>query len=30
MNQPTARTMESPLRGDTHDGFGERPGETDR
>ena len=29
-NQPTAGTMESPLRGDTHGGFGERPGETDQ
>ncbi len=29
-NQPTAETMESPLRGDTHGGFGERPGETDQ
>ena len=30
MNKPTAETMESPLRGDTHGGFGERPGETDQ
>ena len=26
----TAATVESPLRGNTHGGFGERPGETDR
>ena len=26
----TAESVESPLRGDTHGGFGERPGETDR
>lgn len=26
----TAGTVESPLRGDVHGGFGERPGETDR
>jgi len=30
MNTPSADTMESPLRGNTHGGFGERPGETDR
>jgi RNA-directed DNA polymerase len=30
LNQPTADAMESPLRGNTHGGFGERPGETDR
>jgi hypothetical protein len=30
LNKPTAETMESPLRGDTHGGFGERPGETDQ
>ena len=29
-NQPTAETMESPLRGKPHGGFGERPGETNR
>ena len=28
--KPTAGTMKSPLRGDTHGGFGERPGETDQ
>jgi len=30
LNQPTAGTMESPLHGDMHGGFGERPGETDQ
>jgi hypothetical protein len=30
LNKPTAGTMESPLRGDAHGGFGERPGETDQ
>jgi len=30
LNKPTAETRESPLRGNTHGGFGERPGETDQ
>ncbi|MDD7942502.1 group II intron reverse transcriptase/maturase [Actinomycetospora lutea] len=30
VNTHTAETVESPLRGDAHGGFGERPGETDR
>ena len=30
LNQPTAETTESPLRGNTHGGFGERPGGTER
>ena len=30
VNTHPAGTVESPLRGDTHGGFGERPGETDR
>lgn len=30
VNTHSAETVESPLRGDAHGGFGERPGETDR